>query len=923
MRPLTLTMSAFGPYAGEITVDMAALGRSGLYLITGDTGAGKTTIFDAITFALYGEASGQERRSGMLRSQYADASVETYVELRFALGGQEYTVRRSPEYERPKRRGEGTIKNRPQAQLTYPGGRVIDSYRGVTGEIEELIGLTREQFAQIGMIAQGDFRQILIADTDRRREIFRRIFHTERYETLQRRLSEEALRLRREAEEAERALLQDASQLCAPEELAPELDALLEEGKFTRLPEAMAIARRGLTLDREAKTALDARIAQAQSAQAKLSERIGRAETLARTRQELLAAKEQEKEMIPRAADLARADEQAQALLPQADALAARIGALEERRAQLGQAEALARQAESAEAAAIASQAEAQRAQAERDELHARIEQARALVAGSGELEAQRAQAQASLLRLTERAQRMEKLIAEIQRLGECRAQLTRASALAQGAIQEKERRQAAYASGEAAFFGAQAGLMAQRLVPGAPCPVCGAVSHLAPAKLREGSVSEAELTALREARVRAEEQAAARTGELAGAQSAMQAQESRAKELAVELLGVWQEDSARVHALREREAALADAQAQRALEEKLAQRLERLAGTRRLIPQKEAEERALDARILEKANESAGQRAQAEEKRRQAQAIRAQLPYESAAQADAEQKHLTDERTALLSRVERARRDAQQAAQALASVRARRESLAEQLNGAQETEDVQALREEWARGAEVTARLAQEERQVIARIEQNERTLARMDARLAASQEGVARSRMMSTLSDTANGRLGGRDKVTLETYVQMMYFDRVLLRANERLRRMTDGQYELRRREQADNQRSQTGLDMEVIDHNGGAARDVRTLSGGESFMASLALALGLSDEIQSAAGGVKLDTLFVDEGFGSLDARSLSQAVAMLASLTQGNRLVGVISHVEELGRRIDRKILVTKDRAGGSSARIVVE
>lgn len=181
----------------------------------------------------------------------------------------------------------------------------------------------------------------------------------------------------------------------------------------------------------------------------------------------------------------------------------------------------------------------------------------------------------------------------------------------------------------------------------------------------------------------------------------------------------------------------------------------------------------------------------------------------------------------------------------------------------------------------------------------------------------------MVASLAQTANGQLTGRDRVNLETYVQMTYFDRVIDRANVRLLAMTGGQYELRRRATAENQRSQSGLDMEVIDHAGGSARDVRTLSGGEAFKASLALALGLSDEIQAGAGGVKLDTLFVDEGFGSLDAQSLSQAIGVLASLTEGNRLVGIISHVEELGRRIDRKIVVTKERTGGSRARIAWE
>ena len=179
-----------------------------------------------------------------------------------------------------------------------------------------------------------------------------------------------------------------------------------------------------------------------------------------------------------------------------------------------------------------------------------------------------------------------------------------------------------------------------------------------------------------------------------------------------------------------------------------------------------------------------------------------------------------------------------------------------------------------------------------------------------------------MKALSDTANGTLSGQGKIMLETYVQTAYFDRILVRANTRLMAMTDGQYELERRRSAENNRSQSGLDLEVIDHYNGSRRSVRTLSGGESFLASLALALGLSDEIQSAAGGVQLDAMFIDEGFGSLDEETLHQAVRALSGLAESRRLVGIISHVSELKEQIDRQIVVTKDRSGGSRAEIVV-
>ena len=178
-----------------------------------------------------------------------------------------------------------------------------------------------------------------------------------------------------------------------------------------------------------------------------------------------------------------------------------------------------------------------------------------------------------------------------------------------------------------------------------------------------------------------------------------------------------------------------------------------------------------------------------------------------------------------------------------------------------------------------------------------------------------------MRALSNTVNGNLAGKEKVALETYIQMTFFDRILQRANVRLLVMSGGQYELKRRREAENNRSQSGLELDVIDHYNGSQRSVKSLSGGESFKASLSLALGLSDEIQSAAGGIRLDTMFVDEGFGSLDEESLQQAIRALTGLTEGNRLVGIISHVAELKEKIDKQIVVTKDKSGGSRVEIL--
>ena len=219
-------------------------------------------------------------------------------------------------------------------------------------------------------------------------------------------------------------------------------------------------------------------------------------------------------------------------------------------------------------------------------------------------------------------------------------------------------------------------------------------------------------------------------------------------------------------------------------------------------------------------------------------------------------------------------------------------------------------------------ARLSEGLTELAARIRCNQTALEHLKEQSGDLEETEKKWTWVRALSNTANGNISGEEKIMLETYVQMTYFDRIIARANTRFMVMSGGQYELKRRIEAENNRSQSGLELDVIDHYNGTERSVNSLSGGETFKASLSLALGLSDEIQSSAGGIRLDTMFVDEGFGSLDEESLQQAMRALSSLTEGNRLVGIISHVAELKEKIDKQIFVTKDRSGGSRAEIRV-
>ncbi len=920
MRPLELTLSAFGPYAGEETLALEALGSRGLYLITGDTGAGKTTIFDAITYALYGTPSGAERSAQMLRSQYASPATPTFVKMTFQLRGRTYAVRRSPLYERPKRRGEGMTAETAKATLFLPDGSIVDGYGEVTKAIEDLLGLTRDQFAQIGMIAQGDFRKILTADTDTRREIFRRIFHTERFEALTQRLKSMASQAGGAAAEAERALLQDADQLSVPGEMQEEFAALQSQRAFLLLPQVMALAAQGAAQDRAAQAALRDALSTLEAQKNALSQQIGRAKELEQAQRSLETTQQ---EIVLAQSALSRAQQQEQEALaqkPQIDALAQKISVEEANLPQYARADALYSQAQSAQREAQALLEKNNALQGELAALTEKIAVARRMVEGIGTLKAQHAQALAEIERLDALHKRLAQLSDAADSMQRARARSLSAGETAAREARRKDEAQARYAQAEAAFFGAQAGLLAMTLKPGSPCAVCGSLTHPAPAACNENAPSEAQLATLRERRTDCEHRAVSAMSDAAAANAAAEAATAQARALAEELLGAFQADSVRALAAQKQQETQLAQQAQQQAAAKLQKRISDLERTQRLIPEKEAEAAGMQQQLSAGAQQSAALSAAATERAQQAEQLHAALPYANETEANRQLSALKAEKNALeksLSDAQRAAADAQAASTALC---ARRDTLKRQLEAAPQAHSAAELDAQLRALGEQAATLEAQDRTLHARISANARTLARMEAGMRDAQEKREKSRMLYSLSDTVSGQLSGKVKLSLETYVQGMYFDQVLTRANLRLSVMTQGQYTLRRRQES-GKAAKTGLNLEVIDHINGSSRDVRTLSGGESFMAALALALGLSDEIQSSAGGVMLNTLFVDEGFGSLDAQALDKAIAALSSLGEGDRLVGVISHVDDLNRRIDRKIVVKKDREGVSHAQVV--
>lgn len=934
MRPLKLTLSAFGPYAGTTTLPLEQLGRGGLYLVTGDTGAGKTTLFDAITYALYDHSSGGVRDGAMLRSKYADPGTPTFVELEFEVHGVRYTVRRNPEYQRPKARGEGMTTEKADATLTYPDDRPpVTKAKDVTAAVQEIIGLDYNQFSQIVLIAQGQFTKLLNASTEERSRIFRKLFRTQRYAQLQERLQAEAAALnqQRTAQNAKLDSLLGGLQF-APDD--PDAEALRVLCAQTVPETALALldaltARQAAALE-EAGTALQTTEAQLDTVQ----QQLGAAAQAQRLAQQL-AARQAELAAARPALDAARAEADRHAGdAAQLDALTAQVTQAQSALAAYDALDALCRQQTEARDAARLAAAQAHKRRTQLDSLNA------ALAAAETELSAL-ADADTRLLALqthsTQLAQRGEALAKLEQRLADCQRQAKaahkaqenyRAAAAAQD--EARARRDAL----ERAFLDAQAGLLAEGLTEGAPCPVCGSTHHPARALLPHTAPTQAQVEAARQAAAEADRQAqnasAAAQSALAAANEAKTSLRRDAETLLPERFTAPEGTVPLTFALMTNVLAEENAALQTAQTDCKAQCRQADADCRRkaqLEADRQAKTRqrpALEQAAAEADRSAAAQNASADALESQIAERRAALPYPRRADAQAALDKLEADRSALRTGMDTAQRKLKQAEQTVAAAEAAVEALTAQQTAAQKELPARSAEELTAQQTALTAAreaLRSREKQLSAQLLPNRKTAAQYRAAAEARQTLESRWQWVSALAATAGGTLTSKQKIRLEAYIQMNYLDRILRYANTRLMQMTAGQYELERIG-AENQRSQSGLDLGVIDHYNGTRRSVKTLSGGESFKASLALALGLSDEVQSSAGGIRLDTLFLDEGFGSLDEESLELAIRVLSGLTEGDRLVGIISHVGALKDRIDRQVVVHKARTGGSTVELRV-
>ena len=1080
MRPTKLIMSAFGPYADVTEIDFGALGASGVYLVCGDTGAGKTMIFDAICFALFGEASGDSkagaRSTYSLRSDYADAKAKTYVELSFEYRGAAYRVKRNPEYERAKDRGEGVTRQKADAELEFPDGRIVSGVRKVNIEVEELLGIDCGQFKQIVMLAQGEFRKLLTADTETREAIFRKLFSTERYERMQDLLAEESRKLERANAniKVEIASLAKTARLIEGSSEAVELEQRLREGglvgawlqgvlekmiatdepEHRRLEDEVEALRgkwheaNGLIKQAQARTALEVEKTQLEGEVKALSdaspmlesafeeqkshddernaaiERAAIVEgTFSKYEQMEQAAKELA-DLQARAAAAQTALESAQAtndsavsahatfakeavrldgadvrLVESQATCDARKRALEDARTSLAAAKSLMERESIRASAAHALES----AQSNYDGLASADAQAKIEVAQKQAVCESFSDAEATCIQAEAARNEAHRALSEAQRLRDQRSELVQARDRAKvpHAAKLEELKQAERVHDEdlsqlqmlqKSQRAGRAGLLAVDLVEGSPCPVCGSLHHPSPAKAGESIPSDDEIDAAASREASSQARAAALSVEAERLRTMLQQ--------AQQALASFDDERGGLERIEMdiAEAAVEDARAEEALKTALVRKTQAETAAQDL---KDAQTRAESAAkaVLTASNELQRAReamlsAEAEVNVMRANLgevdiARAQQTYDAAQkqheEANAQLERAQNEARELVdvrSRLEAAQSACDNAQQALTLAKDAQQTVVNEVRLA--TDRVGRLRAELefpsldaARSQALkqreTARMLKEARdaaqQAVAqnesalnaktellrakqkqidemppvdvevtqaamenytqegkrlgalasmvktRIDANTNCLAGLSSALAKAGDIEERYGRVKLLADAATGNLVGRAKVRFEAYIQAIYFDKVIAAANERLRMLTSGQFELVRYSDGSGN-AKAGLGLYVIDSFTGRARDASSLSGGESFQASLCLALGLSDIVQAHAGGIEFDTMFVDEGFGSLDQGALGNAISLLSNLTGAAKLVGIISHVEDLKANIPKKLVVTKTRTGSS-------
>lgn len=923
MKPLKLTMSAFGSYAGKNVIDFTGQ-QQGIFLITGDTGAGKTTIFDAVTYALYNQTSGGERNGNMMRSQYAQPETETYVELEFLYRGQTYRVRRNPDYKITKTLKNGKIREQKvphSVELTLPDGTVFPEKKNATdAKIIEILGLTADQFSQIVMIAQGDFLKLLYTKSDERKMIFSKLFRTDIYWKIQENLRRKSMEMDERIQENDRAFEQEKSRIMPlPESEELPLDELVE-----RLRERVKDALKEQNLRRANVEELNKKITKYEE----INKLFVSLEKIRQTGKELEARQAESKERRQQIENARKADkvlvaeqqnlrqqqeveQSAQAIAKMGETLADDQEMFETLKTQLQEAEAKQKR----EAADIQKKMLALEQSFPSYEAlqNARSEeqQAKKVWEDLGKIsEESFHKKKAGIAALKEQQKRQEQVVEQTKKNWEQTSLSASESAKHYEHMYE-------------AFLKEQAGILAENLSAGCPCPVCGSTVHPDPAKLSDHAVTELEVEQAKKTRAAAEEKRdlayAAFEAEKTEKQKLAQAVEKEEADFVLaQTIAKQQRKEAEQNYVSLQK--IAEQIREKLVYPSLAEAKKQYAAMQKALEAAEQEierKRQKVSELAEAMNTLKGQKLAEEENQKTAKKLAAKTEKEYAKLLE-KSGFVSEETYHLAILPERSRSKLEREEKEYESQCLRQQSeqklLEKQVSGKTYT-DTTELNEQLK--AEKQA-LKEEEKtymELHTAYENDRSVLQNCAVYLEKGKKLESEDQVIKSLSKTANGRLSGSAKIDFETYIQRQYFKQIIHEANKRLLTMSNHQFILKLKEEANTGRkTNEGLDLSVYSLVTDSERDVKTLSGGESFLAALAMALGLSDIVERSAGAIHPDMMFIDEGFGSLDAQSRQQAIEVLAELAGDSRMVGIISHVTELKEQIDRKLVVSRTDKG---------
>lgn len=1056
MKPIKLILSAFGPYAGEETVDFTKFNEQGLFLITGDTGAGKTILFDAICYALYGDTSGSYRNTKNLRSDYADLKTPTFVEFSFSHQGKEYRVLRNPQYQRQAKRGSGTITQKPDAILYCGEDTPIQGPSNVDNALKDILAISSSQFKQLVMIAQGEFRELLNASTDKRSEIMRSIFQTESYKKMSEILSERKSKAVGEKRRVEESILQYFTDAVPSqtEEIAMKLcqlqgaysdskqvrdgqlvvDVLSETiaddtNAFTQQEEKLGAAQEKLQDQKDQKTKAEAinadllELAERQSEKAELEKQadaIKQAENvLAQQKLATLMVKpayETWQEKVEQVASLRiyvtqtekKVKEQKKAVEEASNAVKAletneeAASKLEQQAAVIENSKASYQKRDDALGAKKTNEelqaslfAQQDGLSAREDELRGKVEEYKQEIAALAKVPEDLIACEKDIDKQSDKNEMMQtvlgKKVPDWKKLVETSQKKAGDYAEASNDFQKKEteRYQA-----EMELERSRAGILAKDLTEGQPCPVCGSIHHPILAQLSPSSMTDVAYKELQKAAetARTEKNNAYTASELA--KNTEETCRNGLKEEIIDLLQTETHDKeldalifelhdylaagiANLNTLKQKKNQLskekerleslqtnlktiqeenlpAIAKKKDEIAEQLVDVLKKLAASQEALngccaleyADWNTAEQAANA-LREKANTLREDYRKAVETRdtekQKLSGINGQLRQLENDLTNAEQTE-SEKRVAFYNKLEETEFENEDAFRKMLTTQEKLEDTEKEIrdyytkvdtNAAllQDAEakaegktwvDMEALNDAIGEQEQLVTGLNAEVTSLNLRLSKNRDALEKIRKQLPDLEKWRREYTLCEDLYQRISGGRTGTNKITLEQYIQGAGFDRIIQSANRRLLPMSNGQYELRRQTTSQDMQSRHFLDLEVLDYHTGKHRPVSDLSGGESFKASLSLALGLADTVSASHGGVQMDALFIDEGFGTLDSNSIESAMEILFSLSGKNahKLVGIISHREEL-QRIPQKIQVTKDKKAGSTIEILTE